>query len=212
MEKIRIRISRDLKEFIENYADIFGMSQAEFIESACHHYVTCSRRDLREAVPTLKPIFLKYPATCSKCGRSLSVGEMAYWGRLEDGKTVIICQDCQVSSQSDKALARKYIKIRELSKTLSGLKKLAEEEADLLFDTDVLKKQEEYIRFLNSAVERFERYLQTSGPEEEKRLLHEILATLREAQRIEKGLDDFLFLQMQKMKKLRTKKKDASLA
>jgi len=108
---------------------------------------------------------------------------------------------------ADKTLAKKFIKVKELQATIRGLNKIADELAETVFDPNILKRQEQFQSLVSNAIERYEKYLQVGTPEGEKNLLEEVLHAVKEAQRVEKGLDDFLYLQIQKLQK-REKKQE----
>jgi len=206
-DEARLRVPKDLMEIIHEEAKRRNQNVPDYLADAIYHYRSCLRKQL-EGLPTLRHIITSYPGECSKCGADIPVGSAALWGKDKQERKVLICLDCQIAGTGDKALAKKYIKMREIQSIIQGLNKIAEDLADAVFDPDFLKRQEEFQRRLSEAIEKYENHLRITGtPEEEKKTLNEVLGVLREADRIQKGIDDFLYLHLQKLKKKKAKEK-----
>lgn len=207
--RLRIRVDNEIRELITEGSEKRGFSENEFVIQAIRHFVTCKAETVKAAEfqgPGLKSIITKYEGKCSKCGNYIPTGSQAWYGRTEKGtRPILVCLDCMVLGMADKTLAKKFIKVKELQATIRGLNKIADELAETVFDPNILKRQEQFQSLVSNAIERYEKYLQVGTPEGEKNLLEEVLHVVKEAQRIEKGLDDFLYLQISK--KLQKKKK-----
>ena len=119
------RTSEERYTRIQNYADSKGISINQSVDNAVD--LLFKGKTLREEIPTLRMIITKYPAKCTQCTSQIPVGSPAYWS-----KGVIICMDCFVKSLGDKALASKYLKMRELNKTMKALKTQADRYADMI--------------------------------------------------------------------------------
>jgi len=132
MQKIQIVINEDLLNKIKEASQKNKQSLSAFIREAVKHYLTCQKKT---EIPTLHQIITKYKGKCFKCGREIQTGEIAFWGR----DVGLMCSDCIINAQSDKAMALKYMKIRELQKTLQSLKKMCNEYSDRL-----IKMKKEY--------------------------------------------------------------------
>ena len=125
MRKIQIVIDEDLLNKIKEASQKNKMSLSQFIREAIKHYLTCQKKT---EIPTLHQIITRYSGKCFKCGRTITVGEIAFWGR----DVGLMCSDCIINAQSDKAMALKYMKIRELQKTAKALKQMCDKYADEL--------------------------------------------------------------------------------
>jgi len=77
--------------------------------------------DESRRIPTLKEIAVKYRGRCSKCGRIIEVGEKALWGVDEQKRTILICIDCQIENETDKAIVSRLIKKRRLEREIKAL-------------------------------------------------------------------------------------------
>ena len=77
--------------------------------------------DESRRIPTLKEIITKYRGRCSKCGRIIEVGEKALWGVDEQKGTILICIDCQIENETDKAIVSRLIKKRRLEREIKAL-------------------------------------------------------------------------------------------
>ena len=207
--RLRIRVDDEDRDLISKGSKIRGFSENEFVIQAIRHFATCKTETVKAVDfqgPGLRSIITKYEGKCSKCGDHVPTGSQAWYGRREKGSPpIMVCLDCMMFGMADKTLAKKFIKVKELQATIRGLNKIAGELAEAVFDPDILKRQEQFQSLVSNAIERYEKYLQVGTPEGEKNLLEEVLHVVKEAQRIEKGLDDFLYLQISK--KLQKKKK-----
>lgn len=209
--RLRIRVDEGVKDLVRKGSKIRGFSENEFVIQAIKHFVVCKAETVKALDfqgPGLKSIITKYEGKCIKCRNYIPTGSQAWYGRREKGSPpILVCLDCMMFGMADKTLAKKFIKVKELQATIRGLNKMANELAEAVFDPDILKRQEQFQSLVSNAVERYEKYLQVGTPGEEKKLLEEVLHTVKEAQRIEKGLDDFLYMQIQKLQKRKKKQK-----
>lgn len=203
-ERLNLRVSPEIRDLIKRERK--DLTQTEFVIRAVKHFVGCGGQ--REVSgPGLKQIITKYPGVCSKCGTSIPIGTQVWYGkRLKDTRAILVCTDCMVTNMSDKTLARKYLKVKELQSTIRGLRVQADELAEKLFDPDLLERNENFHKVVLEAISRYGNYV-TGIPTEEKEHLEKFLLTLREADRIAKGMDDFLYLQLQRIRVKRGRRK-----
>lgn len=94
-----------------------------------------------------KIITLKYPSRCRRCGKELKEGDYAYYIRYtysdETAKALIYCLECYHETIiTDKALAKLYLKKKELEKIINVLRK----EADELSNTILVNRKLEEVR------------------------------------------------------------------
>lgn len=209
--RLRIRVDDEVKGLISEESEKRGFSENEFVIRAIRHFVDCKVERVKAVDfqgPGLKSIITKYEGECSKCGNYIPIGSQAWYGRREKGsRPILVCWDCMIFGMADKTLAKKFIKVKELQAIIRGLNKIADELAERVFDPSILKRQEHFQSLVRNTIERYEKYLQAGTPEEEKKLLEEVLHMVKEAQRIEKGLEDFLYLQIRKLQKRKEKQK-----
>lgn len=71
---------------------------------------------------SLKEIINSYPnCRCTSCNRYLKTGEKFLWGRNQKGNPIRVCIDCQINSETDKAIVRKLIKKKRLDREIEAL-------------------------------------------------------------------------------------------
>jgi len=177
------------------------------LSSKLKHFINPQTEQGEVFSPGLREIVTKYKGECSKCRDPIPVGSKAWYGQNQKGaRPILVCLNCMVLGMSDRALAKKYLKAKELQAIIRGLRKEADELCKKLFDPNFLKRNEEYQRTLNEAISRYEGYLKASTPAEEREILEKLLAALKNGSRIEKGVDDFLYLQLQRLSMFNKKK------
>lgn len=121
MHEVKVKLQDDLYQKLQEHADKHGISIAEAIRDAIKSYLEHTEPQV-EQMPTLKMIITKYKSKCSKCGKDIGIGEVAYWA-----KGITVCLDCIINALGDKTLASKYLKKREMEKVIKGLQKIANE-------------------------------------------------------------------------------------
>jgi len=121
MQELKIRLDEDTLNKIKELSEKHNMTISDIVRDAIKSYIEKTEPST-EQMPTLKMIITKYKSKCSKCGKDIGIGEVAYWS-----KGVIVCLDCIIASMGDKTLATKYIKKKELEKVIKGLRKIADE-------------------------------------------------------------------------------------
>ena len=126
MKEKKIRLSDELAQLIEQTAREQKISENKLITQAIQQYFKSPVK--KEDIPTLRQIICKYPSKCVKCGRNVEIGEIALWSK----DIGVVCADCFIKSQSDKAIAMKHLKLRELQKAVNSLKKMRDKYADEL--------------------------------------------------------------------------------
>mgnify|MGYP000722277433 CR=1 FL=1 len=123
MPQFNIKLDETTIQKIREISKSEGITQGELIKRLIENYDKL-RQD-KEI--TLKRIITKYEGRCSKCGSKIPVGSMAFWSQ-----GVLVCMDCYVLSFGDKALATRYLKMRELQLIIKELRKEANELADMV--------------------------------------------------------------------------------
>jgi len=126
-----IKISDQAYEQLKNLAEKRGLSINNVVQEIINVYLggTPEEKPIKKIVD--KDITLMYATKCSRCGRPLNAGDVAHYVRYEyddaPPKVFIYCMDCWLQSS---ALAKHYLKKKELEATIKGLKEMADKLAD----------------------------------------------------------------------------------
>jgi len=151
-----LRFSSELAKTVEDNAKTKGIPESEYIRQAVEHFNTCKKSE--PEIPTLRMIITKYPSKCTNphCNQLIPIGSIAYWS-----KNVIICMDCFIQALGDKALASKYLKMRELNKIVHALEKEANQYADFINDIKLQVRFGEIIKKLDQLLDLNDKFLHT---------------------------------------------------
>lgn len=152
---LSVKIGEEVYKKVKEVSEKSGKSIREIVEEALNIYLLGKEavdKDVKDI--SNKWIVAKYSSKCSKCGKQISVGDMAYWIRItyadNSVRSYIYCSDCYLTS-FDTSLAKKYLKVKELEATYKSLKKmcdsLVEEAKQLENKVNLLKLEEEIERF-----------------------------------------------------------------
>lgn len=188
-----IKIEEELIKYIKQQAREKNIEISEFIREAIEHYQSCKVKEKAETKEaSLKLIVTKYDGKCSKCSNYVPMGSLAYFGKSE-GSTILICLDCMVENKSDKALASRYLKMRELDKTVRALRKEAEYLASKLEDLQAVQKFDNIYDKINETIKLVMNYLRTPIiKEDEKKALEELIRFIEDGKRAIKDVEDFI--------------------
>ena len=135
-----IKISDQAYEQLKNLAEKRGLSINNVVQEIINVYLggTPEEKPIKKIVD--KDITLMYATKCSRCGRPLNPGDVAHYVRYEyddaPPKVFIYCMDCWYQSS---ALAKYYLKKKELEATIKGLKEMADKLAE-----KIVKMRNEY--------------------------------------------------------------------
>jgi len=189
-----IRLEDNLIQFIKEQAKAKNIEYSDFLRECIEHYVSCKVKEKEETKQaSLKLIVTKYDGKCSKCNNSLSIGSLAYYGKDNQGKTILVCLDCMVENKSDKALASKYLKMRELNKTIKALRQEAEALAYKLEDLQILNKFDIIYNKIDELSKTIMDYLKNPfSSNDERKALEDILIMLKENQKVTRDIEDFI--------------------
>jgi len=124
------RLPEDLAEKFEKLAKEQNRPEQECGEEAIKCWVD-GRRKADKTSETMRKIQNKYEGKkCLKCGASIPVSATCWWAR----DVGVVCEDChskvEIEGLSDPILAKKYRVKRELTRTISALRKEADGFAD----------------------------------------------------------------------------------
>jgi len=117
LKSILFRAEDNFIDSVKSESQKRHLSQNEIIKKALEHFFICNKADEKQ---TLTEIITKYKGSCSKCGRTINIGERALYGKTKKG-SILICLDCQIGSESDKTIIRRLIKLRKLEREIKAL-------------------------------------------------------------------------------------------
>jgi pyruvate/2-oxoacid:ferredoxin oxidoreductase beta subunit len=193
MNEFHFRANDDLTKKIKEEAKNKGISINDFITSAIEHYLTCQNFNDKDKEPSLKLIVTKYSGKCSKCSNHIDIGNLAYYGKTDSGKPILLCLDCMINSQSDRALALRYVRMRQLEKTIKALRKEAESYLSKLEDLQILNKFDSLYQINDELSKMIMSYLKNSFiNDDERKALEDVLEQLKENKRTVRDIEDFI--------------------
>jgi Ribbon-helix-helix protein, copG family. len=153
---VQVKISEEVYAKVKEIAEKSGKSIREIIEEAINIYLLGKSKAVSKDIVKHRQswIVARHEDECEVCKRKVEAGTRVYWMFFEysDGKkhSIVICPDCYYS-QVDVALAKRYLKVKELEATIRGLKK----EADRLAEEVRLLEQRANILKLEKEIEEF---------------------------------------------------------
>lgn len=125
-----IKVSDHVYEKLKQLAEKRFVSLNNVVEEILNIYLGGSQDDRPIKQIINKFIQLHYPAVCNVCKKQLAVNTLVFYVKYvyddNSSRTNIICLDCYYSSST--ALAKYYLRERELKAVIKGLR----EEADKL--------------------------------------------------------------------------------
>jgi predicted CopG family antitoxin len=134
-----IKISDNVYEKLKELAEKRGLSLNQLVEEILNVYLGGESDRAIKRIVSMDLINEYEGKKCKKCGKQLAVGEQIHYIKYEyhDGsvKVIYYCLDCWYSTS---ALAKKYLKMKELEATIRGLKR----EADKLVEQIKMYQQQ----------------------------------------------------------------------
>lgn len=200
---VSIKISKEVYNLLKQIADSRQKSIKEVVETAiliAFKGAENITQDIKEHKQAL--IQLRYKTKCSICKRELNEGELAYWFKYKyvDGseQTKIVCLECYLQ---DTALAKRYLKIRELQKTVRGLEKIANSIADEIKALENEKRIHQLRKEINDLWKQFRETLLNNEIPNLDEFMFKIDETARKLSELEASLKP-LIIEAKKKKKL----------
>jgi len=187
-----LRANDEIINRLKEEAKKQNISINELIINAINHFFICKEKtESKEA--TLKLIVTKFNGKCTKCNAPIPLASHAYYGHDGTGKTILICLDCMVENKSDKALAARYLKLRELQKTVQALKREAEQYAEKLADPQIITLFQKLYTQNDEICKKVREYLTCPTlTEKENKILDEIATQLEQNKRITQDIEIFI--------------------
>jgi len=182
-KQLNVRIDSRLYDRLEEYVSQHNVSKKQAIEEAIKLLV--HEKEKEEA--GLKQIITKYAGKCSKCGRDIQVGEIAFWG-----KGVLLCYDCfmqqnaQFATQEGKAIYRYYKQLRKLRALIAESKNELEALQSRIDIYETHEKIYEILYKIDSTLETLKEYMfrVENTPDLQK--------VLQDIERIKEQVEEFL--------------------
>jgi Ribbon-helix-helix protein, copG family. len=153
---IQVKISEEVYNKVKEIAEKSGKSIREIIEEAINIYLLGKSDAIDKDVKSVKEkwIVAKFQSKCVKCGKTINQGDMVYWVHIEyadnSKRSIVFCTECYYTS-IDTALAKKYLRAKELEAVIRGLRKeadrLVEEIRQLESKVNLLKVEREIEEF-----------------------------------------------------------------
>lgn len=133
MKNLFVRIEDNIYDQLDEFITREKLSKKEAIEKAIslllnnqNKNIDYEKLDIKQV--SLKQIITKYRGKCSKCGRTIEIGEIAYWSQ-----GILICYDCYVkANEKIVSNAKKELEHYKKLKRLKILINEAEKQLDLL--------------------------------------------------------------------------------
>ena len=185
MPTISFRVSEEEKQQLEREAKKNSKTLTDFIK--CKLF----EKRYEEKPITPKLLINKYKRNCMKCNKPIAIGEAFIWVGSNTG----LCLDCYVKSLGDKALASKYLKMRELNLIIRELKEQANDLADIINEAKISQVIEELEKILKDLKEYYNSFKEELA-----------LKIIKELEEINKKLEELYIIHKIKMKK---KKKES---
>jgi len=183
----RLRLDDNLIAQIEQKRG--NLTQNEYIRNALEHFITCNKE--KEEIPALRPIISKFRGKCSKpnCGKTVEIGEPCYWA-----KGIIVCMDCMIQKGlGDKTLIIKYLKTRELNRTLKALENECDRLANQIENLTIGDRLEKLISQINERNNLLYKYLTEAMPsDKEKECLEELKRLSEKEKQMIRDLEIFM--------------------
>jgi len=200
MRRLTIRVDDDLANTIDKVTN----NTNEYVINCIKHFLECKGK--AEEIPSLRPILSKFRGKCSKpdCGKVIEVGEPCYWS-----KGIVICMDCIIQKGlGDKTLIAKYLKTRELNRTLKVLQNECDRLASQIENLSVSDRLEKLISQINERNNLLFKYLTEVKPLDKER---ETLEELKRHSEVEKEMIRDLEIFMESRLDVKVKRKEKAI-
>lgn len=148
-----VRLPTDLLTALKEFSEKNNIPQARIVEDAIRQYLSAPASS--SSSPSLRQIITKFAGKCTKCGKQIDVGEIAYWAQ-----GILICIECYYKASSHIGDAKKALKAYAAYKRYKVLALQAQKELDELitkinvYETyaqlgDIVHKIDDALRLIN---------------------------------------------------------------
>jgi hypothetical protein len=83
-----VRLPEELLEALNRFCEANNITKAQAVENALRQFLAAPTSEDKKP-PTLKQIITKYRGKCTRCGRDIEIGEIAFWG-----SGILVCYEC----------------------------------------------------------------------------------------------------------------------
>jgi len=83
-----VRLPEDLLKELNRFSEANNIAKSQVVENALRQYLAAPVGEDKKP-PSLKQIITKYKGKCTRCGRDIEIGEIAFWG-----SGILVCYEC----------------------------------------------------------------------------------------------------------------------
>jgi hypothetical protein len=153
-----VRLPSELLEALDRFCEANNVTKAQVVENALRQYLAAPAEGEDKKPPTLRQIVTKYKGRCSKCGREIDVGEIAFWG-----SGILVCYECYMRTTGHLPDVKRALKAYAEYKKAKALAQEARAVLDQLVTkinvyevfaqlSDVIHKIDDTLRLLNEYI------------------------------------------------------------
>jgi hypothetical protein len=151
-----VRLPQDLIDALNRFAEANNIAKAQVVENALRQYLAAPASE--ERAPSLKQIITKYRGKCTRCGRDIEIGEVAFWG-----SGILVCYECYARASGHLPDAKKALRAYAEYKKAKALAQEARAQLDELVTkinvyevfaqlSDIIHKIDDALRLINEYV------------------------------------------------------------
>lgn len=195
-KEVKIRLSNDVYAKLVKYCESKGYSIRAGVEEILNNVFEFKNVDIEPSKPVL--IITKFSGKCIKCGKEIGQGTSALWVK----GLGLICLECSIPH--DKALLKKYIKIKELELIKKQLSEEVESKYNELMSieitTQVFNITKDVEKMLIKLKDSINQTLMSNALEDLKKTINQ---TIEYLERIDVKLNDLQLISKILMKKFK---------
>jgi hypothetical protein len=121
-----VRLPQELLDALNRFSETNNIPKAQIVENALRQYLAAPAGEDKKP-PTLKQIITKYKGKCTRCGRAIEIGEIAFWG-----SGILVCYECYAHTSGHLPDVKKALKAYAEYKKAKALAQEARNELDRL--------------------------------------------------------------------------------
>jgi hypothetical protein len=121
-----VRLPQDLLDALNRFSETNNIPKAQIVENALRQFLAAPAGEDKKP-PTLKQIITKYRGKCTRCGRDIEIGEIAFWG-----SGVLVCYECYARTSGHLPDVKRALKAYAEYKKAKALAAEARTELDQL--------------------------------------------------------------------------------
>jgi hypothetical protein len=98
-----VRLPEDLLKELNRFCETNNISKAQIVENALRQFLAAPVSE--ERAPSLRQIITRYRGKCTRCGRDIEIGEIAFWG-----SGILVCYECFMRASGHLADVKRALK------------------------------------------------------------------------------------------------------